>query len=60
MLQVAGGKGAMVGETGDTNKESVIVGGQDCLLSSSDEDIEGLENFLRDKLESFSGDFERD
>ena len=56
VLQVARGKGAMVGETEDTNKESVIVGGQECLLSSSDEGSEGLEKFLRDKLVSISGE----
>ena len=55
VLQVAGGKGAMVGETEDSSKESVIVGGQECLLSNSDEGSEGLEKFLRDKLDSFSG-----
>ena len=36
VLQVAGGKGAMVGETEDTNKESVTVGGQKCLLSRNE------------------------
>ena len=56
LLQVAGGKGAMVGETEDTNKDFVIVGSQKCLLSSSDEGSQGLEKFLRDKLESFSGE----
>ena len=56
VLQVAGGKGAMVEETEDTNKKSVIIGGQECLLSSSDEENEGLEKFLRDKLKSFSGE----
>ena len=29
---------------------------QECLLSSSDEGSEGLEKFLRDKLESFGGE----
>ena len=56
VLHVAGGKRAMVGETEDTSKESVIVGGQECLLSSSDEESEGLEKFSRDKLDSFSGE----
>ena len=54
VLQAAGGKGAMVGETVDTNRKSVIAGGQECLLSSSGEGSEGLEEFLPDKLESFS------
>ena len=34
----------------------MIIGGQECLLSSSDEGSEGLEKFLRDKLDSFSGE----
>ena len=51
VFQVAGSEGAKVEETEDTNKESVIVGGQECLLSSSDEGSEGLEKFLRDKLD---------
>ena len=56
VLQVAGGKGAMVGETENTNRESVILGGQESLLSSSHEGSEGLEKFLRDRLVSFSGE----
>ena len=32
----------MVEETAETNKDSVIVGGQECLLSSCDEGSEGL------------------
>ena len=46
----------MVGETEDTHKKSVVVGDQECLLSCSDEGSEGLEMFLRDKLDSFSGE----
>ena len=42
VLQVAEGKGAMVRETEDASKESVIVGGQECLLLNSDEGSEGL------------------
>ena len=34
VLQVTGGKGAMVEETEDTSKESVNIGGQEYLLSS--------------------------
>ena len=56
VLQVAGGKWVMVGETEDTSKESVIVGGEECLLSSSDKGSEGLEKFLREELDSFSGE----
>ena len=56
VLQIAGGNEAMVGETEDTTRDSVIVGGQECLLSSSDEGNEGLEKFLHDKLNSFSGE----
>ena len=35
VLQVTGGKETMVEETEDTNKKPVIIGGQECLLSSS-------------------------
>ena len=38
------------------NKGCLIVGSQECLLSNSDEGSEGLEKFLRDKLESFGGE----
>ena len=56
VLQVTGGKEMMVEERGNVNKECLIVGSQECLLSSSDEGSEGLEKFLHDKLESFSGE----
>ena len=56
VLQVKGGKETMVKGTGSVNKESLVVGSQECLLSSSDEGSEGLEKFLRDKLESFGGE----
>ena len=56
VLQVTGGKETMVGERGNVNKEYLIVGSQKCLLSSSDEGSEGLEKFLRDKLELFGGE----
>ena len=56
VLQVTGGKETMVEERGDVNKECLIVGSQECLMSSSDEGSEGLEKFLRDKLESFGGE----
>ena len=56
LLQVTGGKWTMVEETADTNKEYVNIGGQECLLSSSDEGSERLEKFLRDKFDSFSGE----
>ena len=46
----------MVEENGNTSKESLIGGSQECLLLSSDEGREGLEKFLRDKLESFGGE----
>ena len=55
-LQVTGGKKTMVEESVNVNAESLVVGSQDCLLSSSDEGSEGLEEFLRDKLESLGGD----
>ena len=56
VLQVTGGKQTMIEERGNVNKESLVVGSQECLLSSSDEGSEGLEKFLRDKLESCVGD----
>ena len=56
VLQVTGGKEAMVEELADVNKECLLVGSQECLLSSSDEGSERLEKFLRDKLESFGGE----
>ena len=56
VLQVTGGNKTMVEESGNTSKECLIDGSQECLLSSSDEGSEGLEKFLRDKLESFAGE----
>ena len=53
VLQVTGGKETMVEERGNMDEECLVVGSQECLLSSSDERSEGLEKFLRDKLESF-------
>ena len=43
-------------ERGNVDKECLIVGSQKCLFSSSDEGSEGLEKFLRDKVESLRGD----
>ena len=56
VLQLTGGKETMVEERGNVNKECLLVDSQECLLSSSDEGSEGLEKFLRDKLESFGGE----
>ena len=56
VLQVTGGKETIVEERGNVNKDCLIVGSQECLLSCSDEGSEGLEKFLRDKLESFGGE----
>ena len=56
VLQVTSGKEAMVEERGNVDKECSIVASQECLLSGSDEGSEGLEKFLRDKLESFGGE----
>ena len=56
VLQVTGGNKTMVEASGITSKECLIGGSQECLLSSSDEGSEGLEKFLRDKLESFGGE----
>ena len=56
VLQVTGGKETMVKERENVDKECLVVSSQECLLSSSDEGNEGLEKFLRDKLESFGGE----
>ena len=56
LLQVTGGKKTMSEERGNVDKESFAVGSQECLLSSSDEGSEGLQKFLRDKLEALGGD----
>ena len=55
-LQLTGGKETMVEERVNVDKECLVVISQECLLSSSDEGSEGLEKFLRDKLESFGGE----
>ena len=55
VLQVAGGKKTMSEEGGNVDREGFAVGSQECLLSSSDEGSEGLQKFLRDKLESLRG-----
>ena len=53
---MTGAKESTVRETEDRNKERAIFGSQECLLLSSDEGSEGLEKFLRDKLDSLSGE----
>ena len=45
VLQVTGGKETMGEERGNVKKECLIVGIQECLLSSSHEGSEGLESF---------------
>ena len=49
VLQVTVGKKTMSEERGNVDKECLIVGSQECLLSSNDEGSEGLEKFLREK-----------
>ena len=56
VLQVTGVKETMVEERGNVEKECLVDSSQECLLSSSDEGSEGLEKFLRNKLESFGGE----
>ena len=56
VLQKTGGRETLSEERGNVDKEGLIVGTQECLLSSSDEGCEGLEKFLRDKLESLGVD----
>ena len=55
VLHVTGGEKTISEGRGIVDKESLAVGSQECLLSSSDEGSEGLEKFLRDKLESLGG-----
>ena len=56
VLQVTGGRKTTSEECGNVDKECKVIGSQECLLSSRDEGSEGLEKFLRDKLESLGGD----
>ena len=56
LLQVTGVEESTVGESGNTNKERVVIDSQESLLSSCDEGSEGLEKLLRDKLDSLSGE----
>ena len=56
VLQVTGRKKTMSEKRGNVKKKSFAVGSQECMLSSSDEGSEGLQKFLRDKLESLGGD----
>ena len=56
VLQVTGGEKTISEERENLHEESLAVGSLECLLSSSDEGSEGLEKFLRDKLESLGGD----
>ena len=56
VLQATGGKEMMVEERGNVDNECLVVSSQECLLPSSDEGSEGLEKFLRDKLESIGGE----
>ena len=43
-------------ERGNVDEECLVVSSQECILSSSDERSEGLEKFLREKVESFGGE----
>ena len=56
VLPVTGGKETIIDDGGNVAKERLVVGSQECLLSSSDEGSEGLEKFLHDKLESFGSE----
>ena len=56
MLQVAGAEKSAVKRDKDTSEERVVISSQECLMSSSDDGTEGLEKFLRDKLDSFGGE----
>ena len=50
VLQVTGGEKTISEERGIVNKESLAVGSQECLLSSSDEGSEGLRSFCEINL----------
>ena len=56
MLQVAGAEESSVEGDKDTEEERAVIDSQECLLSSSDDGSEGMEKFLRDKLDSFGGE----
>ena len=51
VLQVAGAEESTVKGDKDTNEERVVISSQECLMSSRDDGSEGLEKFLRDKLD---------
>ena len=55
-LRVAGAEHSTVKGGNDTREERVVITSQECLMSSSDDGSEGLEKFLRDKLDSFGGE----
>ena len=55
-LQVASAEKSTVEGDKDTNEERVVISSQKCLMSSSDDGSEGLEKFLRDKLDSVGGE----
>ena len=56
VLQVAGAKEPTVRGDEDKNKKRVIIGSHECLMLTSDDGSEGFERFLRDKLDSLSGE----
>ena len=53
VLQVANAEESTVRGDKDTNEERVVISSQECLMSISDDRSEGLEKFLRGKLDSF-------
>ena len=56
VLRVAGAEEWTVKGDKGTSEERVVISSQECLMSSSDDGSEGLEKFLRDKLDSFGGE----
>ena len=56
VLRVADAEESTVKGDKDTSEERVVISGQECLMSSSDDGSEGLEQFLRVKLDSFGGE----
>ena len=56
VLHVAGAEESTVKGDKVTSGERVVISSQECLMSRSDDGSEGLEKFLRDKLDSFGGE----
>ena len=56
VIQVAGAEESTVKGDKETKEERVVISSQEYLMSSSNDGSEGLEKFLRAKLDSFGGE----